>query len=166
MGASGICLCYHPHPYNGPLLHHVVASEFTQMHQLFCGFCLAHPILCRGQALPTLGITEAWVMAMYLRGGDIELGWGCTQWAGAAVNCASHPSPSSEPQTMVCGSEYQGWFALASDPEHSDISIRSIWAHPHCPSGLSSAGLWSQESCSISLKSAALGVLVSAHRVG
>lgn len=66
MEGSGIC---HPHPYIGPLLHHLMTSEFTQMHQLFCGFCLAHPILRRGQALPNLGLTEARVMAKYLRGG-------------------------------------------------------------------------------------------------
>lgn len=41
---------------------------------------------------------------------------------------------SARSWAMVCGSEHQSWFALASDSEHSDTSIRSIWVpHTHPP---------------------------------
>lgn len=130
-------MCCHSHPDSSLLLLHLMTSEFTQMHWRFCGFCLAYSTLCGSQALSTVGHTVAWAMAKYHLA-DSEVGmwssWGCAQsWAGAAVDRASQRSTSSEPWALVCGSEHQGWFALASDPEHSDVSIWSICPTPLPP---------------------------------
>lgn len=62
----GDSLCYRPYLYSSPLLCHLMTSEFTQTHGLVYGFCLAHPILCGGCALSTLGHTVAWVVATYV----------------------------------------------------------------------------------------------------